>query len=186
MMDVEEILHYEKNYNDYIEFLKINNKSYNTLKEYNSIISLMLNFIKKSAKDMNYDDINRYLAYLTIDKKMAKASIYLHVIAIQSFLKFFNNDLYKKLNAPKRSKKLPTYLNSEEAHTLIEYSRKSRKGYAMICLLTYTGVRVSELCKLKIEDLDLNEGVIQIRSGKGDKDRIVVIEDKTIKALNDY
>ena len=53
-------------------------------------------------------------------------------------------------------------------------------------MLAYTGLRVSELCTLNMDDVDMHERVVSVKSGKGDKDRIAILDDSTVAALRGY
>ncbi|MEM3738704.1 MAG: tyrosine-type recombinase/integrase, partial [Thermoplasmata archaeon] len=122
---------------------------------------------------------------LAIEKQYAKNSIYIAIKAIQAFLKSKGIKI-EEISAPKRSLQLPKYLNEEETHALIESAKEDLRDYAILRTLAYTGLRVGELCNLEIEDIDFAEGIIHVRSGKGDKDRIVVLEEGTAQALKNY
>ncbi|EQD80218.1 tyrosine recombinase XerC, partial [mine drainage metagenome] len=69
---------------------------------------------------------------------------------------------------------------------LVKVSKDESRGNAIIILLLYTGIRVGELCNLRSEDIDLQECLIRIRSGKGDKDRIVLIPEECSKILSSF
>jgi len=68
----------------------------------------------------------------------------------------------------------------------LEAARSSVKEYALLCTLAFTGMRVGELCVLAIDDLDFNQKAIRIRSGKGDKDRVVMMDLRVEEALKAY
>ncbi|MEM3850616.1 MAG: tyrosine-type recombinase/integrase [Thermoplasmata archaeon] len=161
-------------------------RSYNTIKEYKSIVKNFLNFINKDIKDITLEDVEKYKEYMAIEKKYSKQTIYLSMKALQVFFKFLKREDLTKLKAPKRSKKLPNYLNDREMREILESSKENVRDYVMLMVLAYTGIRVSELCSLKVEDIDFIENVIHIQSGKGDKDRIVIVDSKVMNLLKDY
>ncbi|MGC8581930.1 MAG: site-specific tyrosine recombinase/integron integrase [Thermoplasmata archaeon] len=170
---------------NYVRYLKAARKSDNTIKEYKSIINKMIQYFKKPVNEIGEKDIENYMEYLTIDKKLSKSTTYLTLMAIKSFLEYTGNKEVK-IKLPRRSRKMPTYLNEQETHALIDKAHSSPRNYALLCILAYTGMRVSEACKLMLEDIDLDDMVIRIHSGKGDKDRIVVLEEKTVVAINKW
>lgn len=90
---------------------------------------------------------------------------------------------------PKLPKKLPRFLIQEEANCLVESvplkSRRDRRDRAIVEVLYGTGLRVSELCRLDLSGVDLEEGWVRVR-GKGNKERIVPIGGKALHALRDY
>jgi len=175
----------EKNVKEFADYLVGNKRSKYTIKQYTHFVYHFLKFVGKEPEKICADDVEHFKQYLAVEKEYAKNSIYIAIKAIQAFLKFKKVKI-ESLVVPKRSQQIPKYLNEEEAHALIECARENIRDYAILRTLAYTGVRVSELCNLEIEDIDFAEGLIRVRSGKGDKDRIVVLEEKTAEALKTY
>jgi len=168
------------------EYLRGEKRSENTIKEYAHFIADMLRYFKKKAEDITPGELNKYKMYLSTKRKYSKNSLYLATKAIRSYFKYKNLDTAKNLTAPKRPKQMPKYLSEDEVKRLIDASGENPRDYAIISLLAYSGLRVSELCNLKIEDVDFNERIVYVHSGKGDKDRIVVVSQKVIDAIQNY
>lgn len=79
-----------------------------------------------------------------------------------------------KIKSQKVPRSLPKSLTKEEVKKLLSAIPPTRKRDRLIVLLLYgSGLRVSELCNLKISDIDLRRSLIIVRGGKGAKDRIV-------------
>ncbi|MCX8173692.1 MAG: tyrosine-type recombinase/integrase [Thermoplasmata archaeon] len=175
----------EKTVEEFREHLAGDKRSKYTVKQYSHFLLHFLRFINKEPEKVSAEDIERFKQYLAIEKQYAKNSIYIAIKAIQAFLKFKGIRI-EEISAPKRSQQLPKYLNEEETHALIESAKGDARDYAILRTLAYTGLRVGELCNLEIEDIDFAEGIIHVRSGKGDKDRIVVLEEGTAEALKRY
>lgn len=143
---------------------------------------------------MTTEDVKNYLAYL---KKMgySPSSSSRALSTLKSFHKFLVLEHYIKHNptlsisAPKLDKKLPTVLSVEEVMMLLNslnddtpYNARNR---AMIEVMYGTGLRVSELVNLKLNELHLTSKMIST-TGKGSKERIVPINDYAAKVLRDY
>ena len=144
-------------------------------------------FLKNSGKlpeEVSEDDIKNYIAKKMSDGMEAKS-----IILIRAALKFFYDNVLGKnivnLKSPKVSKKLPVVLTKEEIKRLID-SIKNKKHRLMIMLLYSSGLRLSELLNLKIDDLELKEQTGWVRFGKGAKDRIFLISEKIIDELREY
>jgi integron integrase len=75
----------------------------------------------------------------------------------------------------KRPARLPTVLSTDEVRRVIACMREASTHRLMVELLYGTGLRVMEACTLRLRDLDLDRSQIMVRSGKGDKDRIVML-----------
>ncbi|WP_288732259.1 site-specific tyrosine recombinase XerD [uncultured Phocaeicola sp.] len=114
---------------------------------------------------------------------------------IRSFYRFLvledyiRQDPTELLDSPQIGKHLPDVLTVEEIDSLIgaidRGSREGKRNCAILETLYSCGLRVSELCNLKISDLYLNEGFIKVE-GKGNKQRLVPISPRAVSELNDY
>lgn len=114
---------------------------------------------------------------------------------IRSFYRFLvledyiRQDPTELLDSPQIGKHLPDVLTVEEIDSLIGVidrgSREGQRNCAILETLYSCGLRVSELCNLKISDLYLNEGFIKVE-GKGNKQRLVPISPRAVSELNDY
>ncbi len=165
--------------------LKLRGFSPQTVKMYLFYNQKFLEYIEKQPEDITEDDIRDFLAYKFSDDSVSNASIAL----IKASLKFFFTEtLGKKLpdiRTPKKSNKLPVVLNKNEIINLIEKTENT-KHKLIIELLYSTGLRLSECVNLKYSDLDINEGIGWVRSGKGSKDRIFIISEMFKKDLQSY
>ena len=162
-------------------------KSMNTVKTYVSIVKNFLDFVNnENIEEINMEDIERYKEYLSVNKNMSKQTIYITMKALQSFFKFLKREDLIKLNTPKRSRKLPTYLNEMEMSLILEKSRENLRDHVILMTLAFTGLRVSELVSLNVEDIDFYENIIHVKSGKGDKDRIVVLDSGVLNLIKEY
>lgn len=141
---------------------------------------------------IEYININNYLKYLDDNEY----SIYSVVRKISS-IKKFHHYLYKKYNIedvslkvdiPHFYKKLPNVLSIEEVDKLLDIKLEDEFDYrnkAMIELMYGTGLRVSELVNLHLNDIDLEKGYVRC-FGKGSKERIVPIGEIALKYLKIY
>ncbi|NPA74964.1 MAG: tyrosine-type recombinase/integrase [Euryarchaeota archaeon] len=168
------------------EYLEGEKKSENTIAEYVHFASQMLMFTGKKPKTITSGDMRRYKIYLSTKKKYSKNTIYLALKAVTAYFKYRKIPLPDDLKPPKRPKQMPKYLTEEEVRKLLDAAKENPRDYAILSLLAYSGLRVSELCNLKFEDVELGERVVYVRSGKGDKDRIVVISDPAAEAIENY
>lgn len=118
------------------------------------------------------------------------------VASLKSFFNFLvqeeaiSDDPTEFLNAPKVGRSLPKYLSEEEVEKLLdtaagEQSPEGRRDRTMLELLYATGVRVSELVSLDVQDVNLLEGYIRC-TGKGSRERIAYMYPRAIKVLSEY
>jgi len=171
-------------------FMLTNKRSPRTIRNYLCQVHQMLVWVNKPVRKITAEDLERYKTHMSIEKNYSKGSLYIHIKAIQAFYLFLEMDVAEKLVPPKRSASLPKYLSEEEMAKLFEAARSDEvngiRDYAILTVLGYTGLRLSELCNLNVEDIDFTEKTIKVRSGKGDKDRVVIFEDKTEEALKKH
>jgi integrase/recombinase XerD len=175
-----------KELHDFKEQLTVDKKSKHTVKEYGILVELLLRWVKKAPRSVTPADLELYKRYLSLDRKSAKTTLYLSIKAIQAFYRYLEMDVAKNLKPPKRGEPIPKYLSEAEMADLLKNIGEDARDNAIILTLGYTGIRVGELCGLNVEDIDFSEGVITVKYGKGDKQRIVLIEEKTISALRKY
>jgi integrase/recombinase XerD len=180
---------------EYKVWLEIQGKSKNTIKTYSGVIKKFLEFLinngiiitdTRSINDsLDKNLILKFLAEIKVKKKLDSNSLRLYVRAISSFLKFLDNEsLAKQIKAPKVDKRLPKFITYDELNKLLENTNNYRDKL-IIKFLFYTGVRVSELVKIKKNDIIFEEGFVKVY-GKGGKERIVPIPKELLNELKDY
>ena len=118
-----------------------------------------------------------------------------HLVSIRIFFRFLNDERYtntdpsETLESPRLWSILPDTLSPKEVQQLLDFKyvnlKHKTRNQTLIELLYATGLRVSELCNLKIGDLQLEESTLRTR-GKGNKERIVPIANKTVVILKNY
>lgn len=187
------------NIEDYAIYLKID-KSYSK----NTIETYLINFNKysKYCENNNIDIINveyidllNYLTYLKEKEHYTPKSINTIISMLKSFYNYLLLDGYIEnnptslLKSPKIPKKLPNYLSEEEISKLfysIDTSKNlGKRNYLLLLLLYDTGVRVSELINIRINDIDFENKTIKI-IGKGDKERLVYFTSDALAVILDY
>jgi integrase/recombinase XerD len=142
---------------------------------------------EKRLDHLGPDDIRRYQVALLEDKKLAVGTVALRVSALRFFyLKVLKRYALKyELPYPKNPKwarRLPTILTPEEMTRLID-SAKNLSHYAMLLTMYSCGLRRSELCRLKVSDIDSQRMVVRVERGKGGVDREVPLNQKLLETL---
>ena len=158
--------------------LKLRGFSDRTVQMYMFYNQKFLDFIQKEPEFITEDDIKSFIA-----KKMGEGTAAKSIVLIKAALKFFYDGVLKKnvvtFKSPKIPKKLPIVLTRDEVRTMID-SIKNKKHKLVVMFLYSSGLRLSELVNLKVGDLELNEKIGWVRSGKGEKDRMFILSDKII------
>ncbi len=180
----------------FIRYLEIEkNYSKYTILNYKLDLEGFKKFLGDSALEkVDYLALRKYLALLK-EKNLKNRSISRQLSTLRSFFKFLVREGLLKsnpiisLSSPKQEKLLPLFLTEEEVTKLIAaVELKGERDYrdrAVIETFYSTGIRVSELVGLNIEDIDFIGAVIKVL-GKGKKERIVPIGDQALSTIRDY
>jgi integrase/recombinase XerD len=138
--------------------------------------------------------VGRYVDCL-FQSGLGGRSVARHLSTLRSFYSFLlregriGSDPTEHLGAPRQWQTMPKFLNLEEIDRLLEAPDRSRpmglRDHAMIQLLYASGLRVSELCRLGVADLNLDMGVLRA-TGKGKKQRMIPVGKPALKAVADY
>jgi len=179
----------------FLEYLKVNKKhSVNTIKSYHDDIVEFYNVIGKNVININEDYIRIYLAYL-YEKKLNKNSVSRKLSSIRSFYNYlYNMDIVEKnyfndIHNPKKVRSLPHFLKEDEIKKILKVpditNPLGQRNLLILEMLYATGVRVSELVNIRINDIDMYNESIKI-FGKGNKERIVFYGSFCKKSLSLY
>ena len=152
-------------------------------------------FVKKDLNNVKEEDIRDYLEYLNLQKEKP-ASVRRKISSLKSFYKFLykNNYIEKKdyplykISYPKVDKRLPKFVYYNDLLDIIRESTNDKDGVRdrlIIEMLYATGLRVSELVNIKINDIDFNNRRIVV-CGKGNKERIVYYGEYAEDVLKEY
>lgn len=192
--DLEISEEFKQKIDDFNQYLLLEKKySSNTADSYKEDLEHFARYFKnKSLKQIAKQDINTYISYLTND--LSTKSLSRHISCLKTFYKYLLLDGYIKenpvghLTSPKISKNLPRTLTEEEVVKLLDVNLTDDYSYrnkAMLELMYSSGLRVSELINLKVNDIDFNMSLVRI-FGKGSKERVVPIGDYALEALDKY
>lgn len=176
---------------------KVKRTSANTRLSYERDLHKLKCFLSKQAveevKAITLTNLNSYILYLEREK-FAPSTISRNIAAIKSFYHYLikegkvTYDISEELKAPKVEKKAPEILALEDVIRLLEqpnlHTNKGIRDKAMLELLYATGIRVSELISLKVEDVNLFLGYIVCRDIN--KERTVPFGNKAGEALEQY
>ena len=172
--------------------------SSHTLRAYKKDLYDFYNFINKNSisswKKIEKKDIHEYLYFLSVKKFNAK-SVSRKLACLKSLFNFLiksnilKNNVTKSIPSPKLDKKLPVFLSQDQISDLLKLKEPDNfnelRNNLILEIFYSTGVRISELVQIKIEDLDLSNNSIRV-TGKGNKERIVIIGNYAKKKLEDY
>lgn len=178
---------------EYITYLKIERQlSPNTIDSYERDLEDFYKFTNKSYKFITKDDFINYIAYL--NKKISPRSINRHIVSVKNYFKFLernnliNNNPTTEITGLKTPKKMPRILSEDDINNLLDIPLSDAYSYrnkAMLELMYSSGLRVSELLNLEVNNIDFNMNLVRVY-GKGSKERIVPIDDIATTYLYEY
>jgi len=178
----------------YREYL-LHEKGYSlhTIRNYLREIDDLRRFLKDRDVDITKASSWDLKAYLLYCKKrgLASTSLARRVASIKGFYSFLKaqglikGNPARLLRTPKKGKPLPRVLSQKETTDLLEEGPTNARDRAIIEVLYATGIRISELVGLNLEDVDLAQGQIRVM-GKGKKERIALMGAKAVEALKAY
>jgi integrase/recombinase XerD len=156
-----------------------------TKKSYLFFIQDFLRYAGRPAKDVQREDVKSYISHLIVDKGYTNITANLAI----SSLKFFFSSVLERpiygMERPKREKRLPTVLSKEEVKEIIGSANNTKHRLVLKCLYGM-GLRVSELVNLRASDIDFERDMVKIASGKGEKDRYVMLPIGLKQELESY
>lgn len=163
--------------------LKLRGYSAKTIASYLKHNSDFLKFLNnKQPSEVVLDDLKAYFAHLIADKEAAPRT----VNQARSALIFYYNEVLQKgftnIKVPKIKASLPSVLTKDEMKKILD-NTNNEKSKLMLMTLYSSGLRVSELVKLKWKDLELEQKIAWVRAGKGSKDRMVILSDALVRKL---
>jgi integrase/recombinase XerD len=157
-----------------------------TVKQYGHIARIFLGYVGKPLEEVSRKDLEAFREHLVLQRHYSKNSLYTTVRGLTCLFRSFGLSIAEGLPAPKRGERLPRYLTEEETHRLFDAVHDSPRDSAIVHVLAFGGLRVGELCRLSLEDLEFERNILHVRSGKGDKDREVVLEERSRAAIDRY
>lgn len=154
-----------------------------TIQTYLQAVEVFRHHIDKPLEDAGPDDIRHHQVHLLKDRKLAQGTVVLHVSALRFlYVRLLRRrEMKEDLPYPKRPKRLPVVLSREEVGRFID-SAKNLFHRAMLMTLYGTGVRRSELRRLKVRNIDSQRMVLRVEHGKGGIDRDVPLSPQLLAA----
>ena len=182
----------------YRQYLRLEKSlSDNTVMAYANDLDKLLHYLEEekiNILDVSLEDLEHFSAGLrdigisprSQARILSGSRTFFHFLLIEDYIR---QDPSELLESPQIGKHLPDILSVEEIDNLISAidrsTREGQRNCAILETLYSCGLRVSELCNLKISDLYLNDGFIKVE-GKGSKQRLVPISPRAIEEIKNY
>ena len=187
-MSISKFQHY---FDELETYLELRDLALSTKSSYRSHLKSYLTWISEtlavSPEEATYQNIRDYILYLKKIRKLGNHSINAHNSLIQFFRLYILKQEWNKYEVPrmKYNTPLPFVLTKEDALTFID-TIPNLKEKALICLLYSSGLRISEVCHLRVEDIRSGTQQIFIRKSKNRADRYAALSPLALIILRNY
>jgi site-specific recombinase XerD len=142
--------------------------------------------LQKFPEEIQAYDIKQFLAVVEKGRDYSAATMNLALSAIKFFYsRVLPKDIIEEQRRPRQDKRLPVVLSKEEIKKMF-MSETNYKHRLLLMMVYASGLRAAEVVSLKRQDIDIYRKTINIRSGKGRKDRCTLISETVINALAEY
>jgi site-specific recombinase XerD len=170
-----------------LEELQLRNYAEFTIERYLDAVRSFAKFFHRSPNQLGPEQIREYLLYLVRDRKSAPSTVQVHRAALRFlYVKTLNQPWFDERVARTRKRiKLPTVLSAAEITRILDNTR-NLKHWTMIATFYATGVRLNELRKLKVADIDSQRMVIHVREAKGGRPRDIGLSKNLLERLKIY
>jgi integrase len=159
-----------------IDDLTLRNRSPETIRAYVYAVAQFAKYFGRSPDDLGSDDLAKYLLHLKNERRVAQGTYNLHMAALRYFYRTIveRPEVVAGICFTKTERKLPVVLSREEVERFFA-SLHSLKHRAILMTAYGSGLRVSEAVALRVGDVDSQRMVLNVRQGKGRKDRCVML-----------
>jgi integrase/recombinase XerD len=174
--------------------------SENTFAAYRNDLSQFVSYLEGKAtswEDIDRDILLGYIMFMKSEQEYASSTVARKVAAIKSFFHYLvesgqlQDDPTAALDSPKVRKRLPKAISPDDMERLLseptrEQTPKALRDRALLELLYATGLRVTELVSLNVEDVSVASSTVRVMRRRGQQERIIPIHERAIGPTQDY
>src|ERR671914_1438812 len=181
----------------FLRALQGQNYSPKTLRAYGDDLAQFLSWVKNNRVDwdtptrMSRADIEGFMQYLSAQRmsgvtRVRKLAAIRKLFAFMAENKILAGNPAHTVKGARREEKEPNILYKEQYKALLYEASEHPRDYAIIMTFLQTGIRLSELVNLRVDEVDFAHRMLTVRQGKGKKDRQMPLVDEAVKAGWDY
>lgn len=170
-----------------LEDMQLRRFSPHTIEAYLRAVTKLAKFYDRSPDRISKEEVRRFLLDVVKKQKVAPGTYNQVRCALVFFYRVTLGRAFalERILCQKTGKKLPTVLSQAEMVQFFGAARSLK--YRALFMTTYAaGLRVSEVINLEVKDIDSKRMVLHVRSGKGQKDRVVMLSEKLLPVLREY
>ncbi len=165
----------------------LKNFTTSTCEDYYRFVKRFLDFTNKDAMSITYADIRKFIFHMKDIENKKASTINVYTAAIRFFFEYTLGYVWnsKKIPKMKRDQQLPVILTREQVNLLID-SIDNYKHKAITATMYSSGLRVSEVCHLRYEDIWRKQKMIHVPLSKNRQDRYTILSDRNLEILTEY
>ncbi len=168
-----------------IRELELRRKAPTTVTSYVKAVEELARYYRRSPERISTEEIRDYMHFLIVGKKLSYSSCNHKIVAINFFFREVAGRKVDLRVPMKRSGRLPEPLSREEVARLLDAAENQKHRVLMMTAYS-AGLRVSELVRLKPQDIHSDRMLIRVNQGKGRKDRYTLLSERLLGELRAY
>lgn len=167
--------------------MKLRNLRHRTQVSYLMYARALAAFHRRSPAEMDEEDVRGYLLHLVEVRKASASTVNVNISALRFLfgVTLGRPEVMRAFKSPKRDWKLPSVLTGTEVEAVLA-ALDGPRYRAVVTTMYAAGLRVSEACKLRVDDIDSGRMVIHVRDCKGRRDRLVMLSPRLLELLRGY
>jgi site-specific recombinase XerD len=170
-----------------LQHMQLRNYSKRTIDTYLHCLTALSRFYNKPPDQISPQEVSDFLHCSLQERKISTSTINQYISAFKVLRTEVLGEEWKeiKISRPRLDKKLPVVFSKEEVFQLLT-ATKNQKHRTILALAYSTGMRLEEVCNLRICDIDSQRMQIRVCCGKGKKDRYTILSERLINMLREY
>ena len=170
-----------------LEDLQLRGLAPKTQQSYVDAVRQLAQHYRRAPDQLSEEELRQYFLFLLHEKRVAESTFRIHLYGIRFF---YERTLQRPwpvfdLVRPRKTQKLPVVLSPGEVRSLLA-SVHNRKAQMCLRMIDACGLRLREGTQLQLSDIDPQRMLVQVRQGKGAKDRYVPLAERTLQLLREY
>lgn len=170
-----------------VRAMTLRNFATKTREAYLRAVAGLAYYYHKTPDKISTDELQQYLYYLKEERHFSASSMQVASAGIRFFYRevLHEQTMYLAIPPTKTEHRLPNVLSIEEVEKLFQVTPNLK--HRVLLMTTYSaGLRVSEVTRLKVTDIERHRKMIRVNQGKGNKDRYTLLSDRLLRELDEY
>lgn len=174
--------------NKMIEAMRMRGFSARTHETYLRGVSELARYYRRCPSTLNREELEAYFRHLVLERELSPSSCRVYLNAVRFlYLRVLEHTSFDVcITIPKRPQRIPELLSREEVGRILSQCHRNPKHRTLLTTCYGCGLRVSELVKLKVNDIDGERKQLRVEQGKGAKDRMVILSAGLLTHLRGY